>query len=418
VSWWVVAWRNLWRNRRRTYVTLATIGACTAVLIFFQALMVGMFQGTVANLTEGQLGQVQVHSEEYRKRPSMYRDIVDAEIIIEWADAQQISAAPRSFGAGLVGHGEKSSGARVWGMDPTRERRAFKLAQQIRVGDFLDADDPKGAVIGSKLARSIDASVGDELVVVVAAADGSIGNELWHVRGILKSQGEQIDRSAVMVTQSAFEEIFVSGGRVHQIALSSRPGPGTGHRSPSDTIEADELARRVGAIASPEDEVASWQELLPTMAEMVDMSDRYNQIFAVIFYLAAALGILNTMLMAAYERIPEMGLVKALGASPWRVFSEMTLEVLMLSGLGSILGMILGSAITLYFQTYGIDTSGWGEGIEMSGVVWDPVWHTRFDLALVLSAPAMLLPIALLAGFYPAWTAARVVPVQALRRMS
>jgi ABC-type lipoprotein release transport system permease subunit len=418
VSWWVVAWRNLWRNRRRTYVTLATIAACTGVLVFFQALMVGMLEGTVANLTEVQLGQVQVHGQDYRKRPSMYRSVTDAEAILRWAHDEGVSAAPRSFGAGLVGHGEKSSGAQIWGMDPGRERRAYEISQQLAEGQFLESEDPTGAVIGSKLARSIDAKVGDELIVVVAAADGSIGNELWQVRGILKSLGEQIDRSAVMVPQPTFEAIFVSGGRIHQIALSSRPGPGTPDRTTADIIEADELARRVTAIANTSDEVASWRQLLPTMAEMMDMSGRYNEIFALIFFLAAALGILNTMLMAAYERIPEMGLIKAIGASPWRVFFEMILEVLILSGLGALIGTVLGAAVTLYFQANGIDTTGWGDGIEMSGVVWDPVWHTRFDLGIVISAPLSLLPIALLAGFYPAWTAARVVPVQALRKMT
>lgn len=417
MSWWVVAWRNLWRNGRRTAVTLATIASCTAVLIFFQALMIGMFEGTVANLTEVQLGQVQVHQAEYRKRPSMYRDVADAEAILAWADREGVHAAPRSFGAGLVGHGEKSAGAQIWGLDAARERRAFRLSTQLQSGAFLDESDPTGAVIGPKLARSIGAAVGDELVVVVAAADGSIGNELWQVRGILRSMGEQIDRSAVMVPASTFEEIFVSGGRVHEIALTTRPGPD--ERVGATPIEpVGALEARIAAVASDDDEVASWRTLLPTMAEMIDMSDSYNRLFALIFFLAAALGILNTMLMAAYERIPEMGLVKALGASPWRVFTEMTLEVVMLAGLGSAIGMVIGASVALYFQFNGIDTTGWADGIEMSGVVWDPVWHTRFDPVAIVEAPLSLLPIALLAGFYPAWTAARVAPVQALRRMT
>jgi ABC-type lipoprotein release transport system permease subunit len=418
MSWWVVAWRNLWRNRRRTYVTLATIAACTGVLVLFQGLMVGMLQGTVANLTDVQFGQVQVHSDGYRKRPSMYRDIEDAAAIIEWADGRGLSAAPRSFGAGLVGSGTKSAGARVWGMDASRERRGFKLAQHVADGEFLDEGDPLGAVIGSKLARTIQAKVGDELVLVVAAADGSMGNELWRVRGILESMGDQIDRSAVMVSDATFEEIFVSGGRVHEIALSSRPGPGTDPDRAGQFVGPEALATEVAAITSSADEVASWRELMPTMAEMVDMSGQYNKVFAAIFFMAAALGILNTMLMAAYERIPEMGLVRALGASPWRVFFEMTLEVLILAGLGSLLGMLLGGVATLYFQSNGIDTTAWGDNIEMSGVVWDPIWRARFDLWTVVGAPLSLVPVALLAGFYPAWTAARVSPVEALRRMT
>ncbi len=418
MNWLVVAWRNLWRNHRRTYVTLATIAASTSLLILFQGLMIGMLNGTVANLTDVQLGQVQIHEADYRKRPSMYRAIEDADAILAWADAQGLHAAPRSFGAGLIGHADKSAGANVWGVDPERERRAFDLAQNLAQGEYVATSDPTGAVIGAKLARSIDAGVGDELVVVVAAADGSIGNELWRVRGILGAMGEQMDRSAVIVPATTFEEIFVSGGRIHEIALSSRPGPGAPPGAAAQVEDETALAARVAAFVSDADEVASWRQLMPTMSEMVDMAGQYNQVFALIFFMAAGIGILNTMLMAAYERIPEMGLVKALGASPTRVFMEMTAEVALLSGLGAAIGFVIGFAATWWFSVHGIDSSAWGGSFEVAGVIWDPIWRAQFDLEMMLNAPLMLIPIALLAGLYPAITAARVAPVQALRRMS
>ena len=100
------------------------------------------------------------------------------------------------------------------------------------------------------------------------------------------------------------------------------------------------------------------------MSDMIDLSDQYMGIFRLIFFAAAGLGILNTMLMAAYERIPEMGLVKALGASPWRVFGEMSIEVLLLSGLGAVIGIVIGAAATLYFGANGIDTTSFGAGMK------------------------------------------------------
>ncbi len=418
MSWLVISWRNLWRNRRRTLVTLATIAASTAVLVLFQSLMMGMFKGTIANLTDVQVGQVQVHGDGYRKRPSMYRDVKGARAIVEWADEEGIHAAPRSFGAGLVGAGEKSAGAEIWGLEPERERAAFKLATSLVDGAFIDDDDPTGVVLGQKLARSIDADVGDELIVVVAAADGSMGNELWRVRGILSAMGDRIDRTAVMVPAATFDEIFVANGRVHQIALSTRPGPGAPARTRQPVLDEAQLAGLVREVAPEADEVLSWRGLNPTMSDMVDLSDRYMAIFAFIFFTAAALGILNTMLMAAYERIPEMGLVKALGASPWRVFGEMSIEVVILSALGAAIGMAIGALATLYMSANGIDTTAFGGQIEMNGVVWDPIWRADFDLARIVRTPLSLIPIALLAGLYPAFHAARVVPVEALRRIS
>ena len=413
----VISWRNLWRNRRRTFVTLATITASTTTLVLFQGLMVGMLNGNVRNLTDLYLGEVQVHHAEYRERPSMYRSIEDALAILSWADNNGVVASPRAYGSALVGHAKKSAGANVWGLDPERERGGFELAKNVEHGRFLEPGDLEGVVIGQKLANTLGVGLADELIVVVGAADGSIGNVLWTVRGILKSMGEQIDRSAVMVSTAAFEDLFVSSGRIHEIALTTvatdlRGAAGAGF------TDAHDLEAALAEVVSEADEVATWQILVPTMAEMVAMSGQYNYLFGVIFFLAAGLGILNSMLMAAYERIPEMGLMKALGTSPFRVFAEMTTEVSILALLGASAGMLIGGAGTLYLQSVGLDTSSFLGQMDVSGVVWDPVWRSDFSWGRVLGATFSMVPVAIISALYPAIIAARVQPVVALRRMS
>jgi ABC-type lipoprotein release transport system permease subunit len=292
------------------------------------------------------------------------------------------------------------------------------LANNVEVGEFLESGDLEGVVIGRKLARTLGVTVGDEMIAVVGAADGSIGNELWTVRGILKGMGEQIDRSAVMVSSAAFEQIFVSAGRIHEIALIGGAHRPANMAATGTYTDAYALEKALVGVVAAGDEVATWQVLVPTMAEMVAMTGQYNRLFGVIFFMAAGLGILNSMLMATYERIPEMGLMKALGTSPFRVFAEMTSEVAMLALLGAGAGMLLGSAGTLYLQNVGLDTSSFVGQIDVSGVVWDPVWRAEFGWGRVLGSTFAMVPVAILAALYPALVAARVQPVVALRRMS
>jgi ABC-type lipoprotein release transport system permease subunit len=216
------AWRNLWRNGRRTAITLAAVMLSTAILVVTRALMQGMAEGAIRNATALGVGEVQVHAPGYLTGRSFYQALPDPAGVLAAARAGGVAAAPRSYGYGLVAHDTKSAGAVFWGLDPAVERATFDLAAHVVSGSFLAAQSARGAVIGRKLARSLGAGVGDELVVVVQAADGSLGNELYTVAGVLEAVGEEIDRSAVLVHRADFEELFVAGGRVHEVALNSR----------------------------------------------------------------------------------------------------------------------------------------------------------------------------------------------------
>lgn len=240
---------------------------------------------------------------------------------------------------------------------------------------------------------------------MVQAADGSIGNELYTVRGILDTLGEQLDRSLMLLPTEDFETIFAAEGMVHEVAVTS-----------VGVVEPEKIAAALDAVN--DDEAVSWKELQPMLAEMMRMSDSYNQIFALIFYLAAGLGILNTMLMAAHERVRELGLERALGASPWRVASGLLIEVSMLGLLGAVLGGAVGIAGALVLETHGIDTRMWVDTtLEAAGMVFDPIWRAQLDWGDALTAPLALWPVTLVAAAYPAWFAARVDPVIAMGRI-
>lgn len=397
-------WRNLWRNTRRTCITLAAICLSTAILMASYGLMDGLMQHAVSNATNLVVGEVQVHAQGYLADHSIYKALNEPDLILQAAKQKNVAAAPRRYGYGLVAVGTKSAGARFWGVEPASERTTFDLAQHLQEGRFLSETTQRGVVLGQKLARSLQAQIGSEIVVVVQAADGSLGNDLYTVTGILKAAGDSIDRNAALIHAADFVELFVSGERIHEVALNSR-----GMVSP-------EGLTALLSIAAPEEEIKSWRQLMPEVSDMINLFDAFIWIFGLIFLLAAGMGVMNTMLMATYERIREFGILKALGATPWGIIRDVAAEALVLAALGTVLGTILGLAGSYYLQEVGLDLSIFAGTYSVGGVAFDPIWRATISPKMVFIPVVLMLIIGLVASLYPAALAARLDPVKAIHR--
>ena len=401
---WALAWRNIWRNRRRTVITLVAVGLNTAVLIVTYGLLSGINEQLVRRATGLVVGDVQIHAAGYLADRSLYKDIPNPGALLRQADAQRWRAVARAYGVGLLAHAKKSAGAIFWGVDPGRERRAFRLASALASGAFVDdesrSDGLGGVVLGGRLARSLDVGVGDELVAVVQAADGSIGNALFHVVGVLKSAGDDIDRGAAILHHGDFERLFVSGGRIHEIALR---GP-----------------QSAGVVASvfhlsPGLQAKTWREILPLLSDMLRLQGSLLWLFNLIFLLAAGLGVMNTMLMATHDRVREFGVLKALGAHPWRIMRDVALEAWMLSAVASSIGLGIGMAANFYFQRVGIDlTAVGGNDLRFGGVAYEPIWRASVDAWGLLVCIGLMWVVCVVASLYPAIRVARLNPVAAM----
>ncbi len=398
------AWRNLWRNTRRTCITLAAVTLSTAILITSYGLMDGLMKHAVSNATNLVVGEVQVHAPGYLADHSIYKALDDPELILWAAQKKNINATLRRYGYGLVAVGTKSAGARFWGVDPVLERTTFVLADHLDKGRFLSETPRRGAVLGQRLARSLQAQIGSEIVVVVQAADGSLGNDLFTVTGILKAAGENIDRNAALIHSADFVELFVSGDRIHEVALNSK-----------GQISLEELGALASA-AAPEQEVKEWRQLLPEVSDMVNLFDAFIWVFGMIFILAAGMGVMNTMLMATYERIREFGILKALGATPWRIVRDVAAEASLLAAAGTVLGTLLGLAGGYYLREVGLDLSIFAGSYSVGGVAFDPIWRATLSPEAVLIPVVLMVIICVAASMYPAILAARLDPVQAINR--
>jgi ABC-type lipoprotein release transport system permease subunit len=397
-----VSWRNLWRNRTRTNVTITAVALCIAILIIFQSMIVGLIEKAVFNTTNLVIGEVQIHANGYLNDKSLYKDLKNTEKIKSIAKKNNIGLVERSYGFGLISSGTKSAGTQFWGVDPESELMHFDFAKHINQGTFLNSSSSNKIVLGNKLALSLAAEVGTELVVFVQGVDGSLGNDLFYVSGILKNVADNIDRSAAIILEKDFNILFSSNNMIHEIALNSK-----------GNFEAEEIQHLMSAEIK-DVEIDTWKQLMPTIALMTEkMSVFMRTLFSLIFTIAAGLGVMNTMIMSTYDRMKEFGIIRAIGATPWRIIKQVSLESFILTFVASIIGTVVGLSAALYFQKYGFNVSGQGN-LSFGGVVMDPIWKASVSLGIILLPIGLMMLTSILSSLYPASIAARIKPVEAI----
>lgn len=396
-----MAWRNVWRHQRRSLVTIAAMSLALTVELLYSGLVTGMFIDMEDDITEMDSGDIQILHPDYLSRPSIYSVVDNPDALIEKLEAAGYAAAPRLMGGGLAASGELSAGVAFVGVDPVRDGQALKVNTAIAKGAWLDDADPSGVVVGRGLARTLDLDVGSEVVVLSQAADGSMANTLFTVRGVLMSVAAGLDRSAVLMTDDTFRQLMVMPEGVHKIIVK-RPAE----------VELNAAAEVVRGMA-PDAKVMTWAELNPMLAQMLQGVQGMIVIVYLIVYVAVAILILNAMLMAVFERIREFGVLKAIGYSPLQVLSMMLLEGLLQAVVATGVGIALAAGPMWYMQTHGIDVGSLG-GISMVGMTMPPVWRGYYDLETIRVPIIMLFVIVFFAVIYPALKAAWIRPVEAM----
>ena len=407
-----LGWRNLWRNPRRSLITISAVGCGYAFLIVLIGLTIGIAGQMLKNGTGLLMGGLQLHHSAYLPERSLY-DTIGSDEGSELAGVLHLLAlypeladrSPRVYGFGLLSTGEDSAGARLMGVDPQVERRVSSFLSGLQVG-ALDDSVERSLLLGDVLARELEASIGSQVAIVTQAADGSLGNDLFLVSGILHTGLSYLDRSLAVLYLEDLQELLALGpDEVHEIAVRIE-----------DPMDADGFAAQLNASEElPANIVArSWGELAPQLKEYVSLAQGMYGFIILIIGLFTGMGVLNTMMMAVFERSREIGLVHALGMRPLLIVSSILLESLFLGILGLIGGFGLGSWGMSYLSTQGLDLSRWMGELSMLETRMDPVLKASWGWDYVLWSALGLLLAVLLAALFPAVKAARLNPVQAL----
>ena len=412
-----LAWRNLWRNYRRTLITMAAIAFGYAMLMFVACLMAGLRWQMIENGTRLLLSQIQVHDPDYYPNRPIQKTIggqkgtdVAALLSAITADSRVEAAAPRVYGYGMVSAGDRSYGVELLGIDPDRERRVTALHDQMVKGTYLTEGMPKSVAMGDKLASTIRVQVGSEIVLLTQAADGSMGNDLYTVGGIFHSGLDDMDRSLVLMPASSLQDLLqLPHGRIHEVGIKLYDIAGA-------TAVAADLAAQLGKTLSVR--VMAWPELAPDLADYVQFNRGVTFVLFFIFFLVAVIGIMNTMLMAVFERTRELGMLMALGMRPPQVIGLIVAEAAGLACASLILGGAIGAPLLWYLQAHGLDLGGKTGGVvTIAGVVVGRLWYGRQDFAAYTQAALGLGITALISALYPAWRAAHFRPTEAMRKV-
>jgi len=396
-----MAWRNIWRNSRRTLITQFALIVALSLMIAFSGLTWGLMKQMERNATLLGPGEIQIHSPGYLDDRSIYRVIDHPDTVIHMIEKEGVKATPRLQGFGLVSQGENSSGAQILGIDPVREKRVTEFHNHFFKGAFLKEEGD--ILLGKKIAVTLDASIGDELVIVTQAADGSIGNDLYTLAGILNGISEEIDRSTIMMSIGDFEDLFSLKDAATEIAI----------RRSDETEDLNILSDRIKNII-PGEEVKTWRELFPAISDMLELTDASIYVLLTIVYIAGSLIMLNTMLMSVFERIKELGIMMAIGFRPVQVLILIFFETFFLTLCGSLVGLLCGVSLSLYLTHYGLDLSSITEGFSFAGILAEPHWFAVTNFNTVFPPLIFLFAISLIAVIYPAMKASLLKPVDAL----
>lgn len=398
-----MAWRNVFRYWSRSLITTTAMAFAGFIMILFASLMAGMAQTSERNAVAMNLGDIQIHAPGYREDPDLYNRIEHADPLLLSIRQHGYTASGRLYAFGLAAAGSASAGVELRGINVQAEKTVTEIHQHVLHGQWLDAADPNGVVIGRKLARTLGIHPGGEIVFLGQAADGSMANELYHVRGILKSVADNIDRSGLYMNETAFRQLMQLPEGVHEIAVLRT----------DRSRDLDHAASEIATLAAP-NEALSWRLLMPIIASLLDMMDSQLIIMLLITYTAVATVILNAILMSVFERIREFGIMKAIGTPPTQVAALIFLEAILQALAASALALIFGWLAADHFQTHGIDLSALASGASFGGIAMDPVWHAQVTPTTLLLPIGVLLLMTAIAVIYPALKAALIRPVQAI----
>jgi putative ABC transport system permease protein len=403
-----MAWRNVWRNRRRSLLTVLAISLGLGFNIFMRAIGDGFHEQMVDNSVRSHIGHLEVHRAGYHDDPGINKTLPDPQeverAIETLPDLRAYSL--RVVGDGLASTAENSAGVAIVGIDPEKERTVTTIDHGIVKGEYLREVMTRPILIGDRLAVNLKAEPGDKVVLLVQAADGSMGADLFRVVGIFRSGAPELDRGMAFVLRQDAQSLFSLQNRVTEATVllnSSRSVPAA-----QQALQSKLSGKHV--------EVLTWYQVEPFLLQFIQLDDAFFYIIVIIFFVVISIGILNTIMMSVFERVREFGVMMALGTKPRQIIRLVVEEAFVLALVGALIGSAIGISASAYFATAGMNLSSWAEGAAALGMT-STVVYTKVTAANVVLSNLSVLAVVVLVGLYPAMHASRLRPVEAIRHV-
>ena len=401
----ILAWRNLWRNKRRTLITTASVTFAVVLAVTMQSLQKGVFDNLIREVVGLYYGYVQIHSAGYWNEPVLDNSVAfDSAVITQVEESPGVlHAVPRLESFCLLAGDEISKGCLVIGTDPEREDAMTKLSSKVTSGRYFTAKE-KVVLLGEGLAAKLGLTTGDTLVLLGQGYQGTLAAGKFVVIGLVYFGTPDLNSGVLYMPLQAAQDLFSTGPRITSLAI------GISNPEQMYKIQTDLDARLDSTY-----EIMNWEELMPDIATHMRAEDLDTYIYTGILYVIIAFGIFGTILMMTAERRFEFGILLAIGMYRRKMAAMLIYETLMISLLGVMAGMAISIPIVLYLQWNPIRFTG-----ELAKAYTDfgfePIFPAVLDTDILIFQSAVVLIIALVVSLYPLLFVRKLNAVKAMKK--
>ncbi len=400
-----LAWRNIWRHRRRTVIVVIAMAMSLWLMMFYDGFVAGFNNAIYGNAIKFLGGNIQIHAEGYKDNSSRtpLLPLMDDKAAVESALAQPnvVAASRRIITGGLATTREGAFPVSITGIEPEAERPVSLPAQNITSGRYLSADDADSVLIGQGLASAMDVQVGDRFTIAGQSTHEQMRQRTVTVVGIYDLGMGEIEKRSVFMSLKEAQDLY-----------------GLPDQSTEVVVTLEKLGEEPGVIVKlektlPGYEIASWETNFPELKAALATKGKAMDIFGFIIILVAGIGIMNLLMMAVYERTREIGLMGAMGLKPRQISLLFILEGTMMGLVGLAAGIATGIALNALLGTVGFDFTSFSTITEYAALINERVYPT-LGLEKLFGRALPILIISVLASLYPAYEASRREPADAL----
>ena len=404
-----IAWRNLWRNKRRSIIILTSVAVGVACIMLNDSLGRGMMEQMLENQIRSNVSHIQIHKAGFNDNKiiqSYVPNHQEVENILENSSFVKFYSK-RVVSAGLLSSANASSGIVLMGIESDKEKNITSINSKIVEGRYLSGKSNE-IVIGKEMAEKLEVELGDKVVAVASSLDGSVSTELFRVVGIYKSSSSAFDKIYAYISLSNAQKMLNLQDNFSEFAIIVEKPKATDNYK-------DTLFKKIYSKGfEKEIEILTYKDLLPLMIMYIDLYDQMIIVFYMIIIIAILFGVINVMLMSVYERIREIGVLMSIGMKSRRIFAMILLEAFVLGLVGSIMGFGLGFLAFIPLSN-GLDLSIFARSLASMGI--DTVIYPIINFNVVLNS-ILLMPLSTVVGAcYPALRAIKLQPTDAMRHI-
>ncbi len=404
-----IAWRSIWRNKRRTLITVASIGLGLAIAIFFISLGEGMYAQMIDQVVRMQAGYITFEHPEYREAPSVDLWVKLPERLRSRIDGWRRVDRTKLLviGQGIAKSGNGNMAAGIMGVEPSVEARTSPIAGNLIEGTYLEDGDDHKVIIGKEMAERLNLGVGKKMVLSSNDVNGNLVEELCRVKGIFRTGSDEMDAFFIQTPIEFTRKLYgMPEGGATQVGVILK-----------DADEQDVVLKKLKKLMVHRPVVVlPWQLVMPDLASYIQLDKGANVIFQGILIFLILFTIFNTLLMSVLERQREFAVLLAVGTRPGQLRRQIFLESLFIALVGSAVGLALGALFSWLGHAYGIDLSAvMGESVSISGFALTSKMHTKISAGILFGSAAIVFTATILLSIFPMRRASNVNIVDMIR---